>query len=857
MASPDALDLPRPFGNYTLLKRIAVGGMAEVYVAKTLGIGGFEKLVAIKVIHPRFSEDEHFVQMLVEEAKLTVLLTHTNIAQTFDLGCIDETYCIVMEYIEGADCYRILKRADAQQVQLAFDVAAFVVAGVCNGLDYAHRKRDYEGESLGIVHRDISPQNVLISRNGEVKLVDFGIAKAKQRAGQTEAGVIKGKYYYMSPEQAWGDPMDSRSDIFSAGVLLHELLTGEMLYKEDNVPALLDRVRKADIEPPSVKRADTPQALSEVVMKALAKRPDDRYQSAHDMAQDLTEYIYSVSPSFTSQRLADVMLTLFGDELRTGSERPPSGARPAPPSRSRESHQDSDGLDIMSGVDFAPDRTKSVIFDLGDAEDDATRNEVPPYRRPAVRAGPRDPSDQTADLAVGVSVPGPSVPGHMSVTDEEEDEETVIEDSLDAPDSWRAPSLTQDVDRDAWEDSTLVDEKGRVGAEVHRSIQARRKGNVADLAPRMSPLPPRPRPSPPASRPPPPPPAPAQVPPPPPPSPDASRSLRSSPPGPPQAPPPRRSSPPQPPPPRDSFAAPAPLSRPPPPARPASAGPPVAPWPVAGAGPVAPAPSVPAPQPQVTPAQPWPTAEAAPTIPFAPSPSTWPVATPTSGDTGPTSPRDGGASVQELPTAPAKAPDYDPFDVQTAVATSGTFRHSPAVPSRRRWWIAAVGGLGVILLVAFAGGLFAFAPEPDPPRVRVSSSPAGAHVRLDGRDVRGTTPLEFSEGLVVGQAHQLEVTMPGFEPWSRSFQAEPATIEQIAVLTPRRATLTVETIPREAHVWVNDVLYGRSPIQVEGLGVGSDVHLRAAKTGEGEVEEHVTVTLEDMTPRIVLRLSPD
>ena len=210
----------RQFGPYRLVRQIAVGGMAEIHLAKTKGIAGFEKYVAIKMIHPNFAEDDQFIQMLVDEAKIAVQLTHGNIAQTFDLGRVGDTYYITMEYVDGADLYKVLRRASEQDLEMPLDVCAFVGKEVCSALDHAHRKRDHAGKSLGIVHRDVSPQNVLVSYSGEVKLVDFGIAKAAMKARQTAAGVIKGKYYYMSPEQAWGDPIDHRSDIFSAGIVL-------------------------------------------------------------------------------------------------------------------------------------------------------------------------------------------------------------------------------------------------------------------------------------------------------------------------------------------------------------------------------------------------------------------------------------------------------------------------------------------------------------------------------------------------------------------------------------------------------------------------------------------------------------
>ncbi len=371
----DSNDLPHTFGQYTLLRRIAVGGMAEVYVAKTGGVAGFEKLVALKVIHPRFSEDEHFTQMLVEEAKIAVLLTHVNIAQTFDLGMIEDTYYIAMELIEGADAYRVMRRCAELKKAIPIDVATFVVAEMCSGLDYAHRKRDPNtGTALNIVHRDISPQNVLISGAGEVKIVDFGIAKAASRSSQTEVGVIKGKYYYMSPEQAWGDPMDHRSDVFSTGVVLYELLTGRMLYQDADVPTLLDKVRKAEIPRPETRRPSIPRPLSDIVMKALHKRPEDRWSSASEMGQALHQFLYSVSPTFSAVRLADLVGLLF----------PAESGRVAGSNAS---------LDVLPPQEPVP--PPKPTFELGDDdddEDDATRNDVLPYKRKAAAAAAAAPA---------------------------------------------------------------------------------------------------------------------------------------------------------------------------------------------------------------------------------------------------------------------------------------------------------------------------------------------------------------------------------------------------------------------------------------------------------------------------------
>ncbi len=294
----------RQFGPYRLVHQIAVGGMAEIYLAKTRGIAGFEKYVALKMIHPNFSQDEQFVQMLIDEAKITVQLQHVNIAQTFDLGRVGHTYYITMEFVDGADLYKLLRRGAEKQLAFPVDVAAWIAKEVSTGLDYAHRKRDVTGAPLRIVHRDVSPQNVLISHAGEVKIVDFGIAKATMRARQTAVGVIKGKYYYMSPEQAWGDPVDHRSDIFSAGIVLYELLTGQMLYLEEDIQKLLDMVRKANIPPPTTLRRDIPPQLERIVMRALQKNPSDRYKTAADFGTDLERFLHVYSPVFTSVKVA-------------------------------------------------------------------------------------------------------------------------------------------------------------------------------------------------------------------------------------------------------------------------------------------------------------------------------------------------------------------------------------------------------------------------------------------------------------------------------------------------------------------------------------------------------------------------
>ena len=362
----------RQFGPYRLVRQIAVGGMAEIHLAKTKGIAGFEKYVALKMIHPNFAEDEQFIQMLVDEAKIAVQLNHGNIAQTFDLGRVGDTYYITMEYIDGADLYKLLRRGSEVELEMPLDVCAFVGKEVASALDHAHRKKDHAGKSLGIVHRDVSPQNVLISYSGEVKLVDFGIAKATMKARQTAAGVIKGKYYYMSPEQAWGDPIDFRSDIFSAGIVLYEMLTGQMLYLEEDLHKLLDMARRAEIAPPSTLRRGIPPQLERIVMHALTKEPGERYQSAGDFATDLERFLHSNSPVFTAAKLSTLIKQIVGDP----TEVPYANleVRDGPIST-----HTLNVTDIIHSSDELRDEN-SVIFRLGDLE----QPKAPPPAGPRV-----------------------------------------------------------------------------------------------------------------------------------------------------------------------------------------------------------------------------------------------------------------------------------------------------------------------------------------------------------------------------------------------------------------------------------------------------------------------------------------
>ncbi|MDB4968929.1 MAG: serine/threonine protein kinase, partial [Myxococcales bacterium] len=390
MAAPPVGDGDgRTLGSYHLLSQLAVGGMAEIYVARTHGVGGFEKQVALKVIHPNFSADPDFVQMLVDEAKLSVQLQHANIVQTFDLGRVDEQYYIAMELIDGVDLYKLLRRASEHEVDFPFEIAAFIASEVCAGLDYAHRKTDARGRPLQIVHRDVSPQNILVSFDGEVKIVDFGIAKAAMRGQQTAAGVIKGKYYYMSPEQAWGDKIDARTDIFSAGILLYEMIVGQMLYMEEDIEKLLDVVRKANIAPPSSQRMGVPRELEAILMRALKKRAEDRWPAAGELGQALAQFVRGFAPDFSRARLATFVREVMGDD-------PKSQGRGG---RSATTH----GIQsVISAIEVRDEH--SLLFKLQDVEPVAPARPGAPARtaapaRPAAAPAPRP---RRADVATNV-----------------------------------------------------------------------------------------------------------------------------------------------------------------------------------------------------------------------------------------------------------------------------------------------------------------------------------------------------------------------------------------------------------------------------------------------------------------------
>ena len=309
------------FGKYLLLDRINVGGMAEVFRGKSFGVEGFSRLVALKRILPNIAKDEEFIEMFVDEAKLAVQLQHANIAQTLDLGNVEGRYYIAMEYVSGTDLRTIWDRARRRNRLLPIAMSCYLVMKACEGLDYAHRKKDDGGKEIGLVHRDVSPQNVLISFEGEVKVVDFGIALARHKVSKTQAGILKGKFGYMSPEQVRGVELDHRSDIFAAGIMLWEMLVGDRLFLGESDFSTLEKVRNVEMVPPTHFNKNLAAPVERIGMKALAKNRDDRYRDASEMAEDLQRYLFSSNQPFARTDLSRYMHQHFADEMTQEQER--------------------------------------------------------------------------------------------------------------------------------------------------------------------------------------------------------------------------------------------------------------------------------------------------------------------------------------------------------------------------------------------------------------------------------------------------------------------------------------------------------------------------------------------------------
>jgi tRNA A-37 threonylcarbamoyl transferase component Bud32 len=308
----DPLAPGREIGKYRVVRRLAIGGMAEIYLAQARGIEGFEKFVVLKRILPQYAASETFVRLFLNEARLTATLSHPNVAAVYDIGEAEGVYFFTMEYLHGEDLGYILRHLARHKLRVPIEHALTIGAGVAAGLHAAHEKVGVDGKPLGIVHRDVSPSNVVVTYDGGVKLVDFGVAKVTATAELTGTGTLKGKLAYMSPEQCNNEPVDRRSDVYSLGVLLYELTTQSRLFKADSEAGTVKLVMEARIPPPSSRVPDFPPQLEPVLYKALSRDRDQRYASGREVELALEQVARERGLLTSTARLAEWMVATFG-----------------------------------------------------------------------------------------------------------------------------------------------------------------------------------------------------------------------------------------------------------------------------------------------------------------------------------------------------------------------------------------------------------------------------------------------------------------------------------------------------------------------------------------------------------------
>ena len=391
--------VPKAVGRYQIIDRLAVGGMAELFKATLTGDHGFEKLVAIKKILPHLATDKSFVEMFIDEARITAQLDHRHIVQVFELGTDADTPYIAMQYVDGLDVLALLRECARAQIRLPADFAALIARDVLDALDYAHNALDSSGRPLGIIHRDISPGNVLLSWRGDVKLTDFGIARAAERRHKTEAGTLKGKYGYMSPEQVSGAEIDARSDLFSIGILLAEMVMARRLFTSTNDLDILLMVRDARLDRLHKYASEFPVELRVLTVRALQRRPEDRWQSAAQFRDALDEWLRRTT-RVSARQLAALLGTVINAptadlEGVVETESPEVAALSGPQTRMSQ---------VAADVEAARGRAQFISGEVatlppearGSGDDDVAAEDVD------IPSGPRDVGDIAQDPVLRV-----------------------------------------------------------------------------------------------------------------------------------------------------------------------------------------------------------------------------------------------------------------------------------------------------------------------------------------------------------------------------------------------------------------------------------------------------------------------
>ncbi len=292
---------------YRVIDKLESGGMAEVFRAESTGLEGFRKQVAIKRVLPHLGRNSKFISMFLDEARLSAQLSHSNCVQVFDIGVRDDAYFIVMEFVDGANLKSIATSMRKKGCTLPIPVATYIAHEICKGLSYAHELTDQSGMPLNLVHRDVSPPNVLVTKHGEVKIVDFGLAKASSQIEPSEPGIIKGKFAYLSPEAALGQDIDCRTDIFAVGIILWELLASQRLFTGDSDVQILHKVQAAKVPPISQVNRSVPPELENIVNRALARDSNERYSSARELGQDLSRFMFRFAQPVSGYDIATIV----------------------------------------------------------------------------------------------------------------------------------------------------------------------------------------------------------------------------------------------------------------------------------------------------------------------------------------------------------------------------------------------------------------------------------------------------------------------------------------------------------------------------------------------------------------------
>ncbi len=413
-------ELPRNFGTYTLLKLLARGGMGEIYLARTQGITGFEKYYAVKKLLKKFTHDNDVGARFIDEAKLGARLQHPNIVQVYDLGRVSDELYMATEFVDGFDLRRVLRFCHEKKKRIPLDIALFIVREILSGLAYAHRQVDAEGHSINLIHRDISPQNVLVSFEGEVKIIDFGLAKSTQRSQETQANVLLGNFGYMSPEQARGHQLDVRTDVYSAGIVLFELVTGTKRFVEENPLRLLEMVARPTPIVPSDRVPGSPRTIDKIYSKATAPAKDDRYENAEAFRDDVTTALHKINPKASRENLAQFLNHLFL-----------GGAAPAPVDadeldksvavRVRDLYERSDAFQAPAGDDVkdrrlhefsddAPQTASHPLMRQARAGDTLTHEQLTGEQGAPKKAPPASPAASAASAAAPPAASAPPAP---------------------------------------------------------------------------------------------------------------------------------------------------------------------------------------------------------------------------------------------------------------------------------------------------------------------------------------------------------------------------------------------------------------------------------------------------------------